>query len=572
MSTQEVSKIVNVVSFKVDQNSYSQAVKKIKQVASVFTKYQNQNKTATEQGRRIANLNTKATTAATRAEIRQQKVRKETLRADNVRYQQQIKSNSDFQKGLQKINMAFLQGNIGFKERSAAIGALTRQYRQLNSTASKHNSIAGGIKGIAGRAVGTAIGTGVAGAAFLGTAGYAANRGFSTVKDQGQQFEKMNIMLNNVFKERAVEISNKIAELAYKNGRDIVDVGQSLTQFVALMKPLGDNVDKSIGMFQKYQDMISSYGLDKEEAKGFMTQWTQALSQNTLDSYNEAMRQWNPYLKSDFEKWIKDKKGINNFLDNITGGKKYSLKTLMDEYLTANSGLYSTGAAGFKASSLANDARASNQISVAIYRIFESSGFKEAMKATTDILNYWGLLLESNASKIGEIFGNLYSVVRDLSKDGFEQLSQWLKELSKEDIKGYFGDLKTSMVQFADVMKRLVSFLDSVLPKKSGADEKGQYYIKREKYWLDQGYSGKEAGRLAEGEMRKQYQLGFTVPTLENSLVRMNAQNNSSSNHKATLDLKINTEINQPKINEYVWASIAEDKTRDFNMLLNGFN
>ncbi|PPA31591.1 hypothetical protein C3737_05365 [Aeromonas jandaei] len=164
MSTQEVSKLVNVITFKVD-NSYSQALKKIKTVASAFTKYQNQSKSAMDQGRRIANLNTKATTAATRAEIRQQKVRKETLRADNVRYQQQIKSNSDFQKGLQKINMAFLQGNIGFKERSAAIGALTRQYRQLNSTASKHNRIAGGIKGIAGRAVGTAIGTGVAGAA-----------------------------------------------------------------------------------------------------------------------------------------------------------------------------------------------------------------------------------------------------------------------------------------------------------------------------------------------------------------------------------------------------------------------
>lgn len=517
-----------------------------------------------EQGRRAAGMQAKASDKATRAEIRASRTRKQTLKADQIKYRDQIKSNAEFQKGLQKINMQFLQGTLSFKERAASIGRLTKQYRQLNSQAATHNRLSG-VKGIVGRVGATAAGTAAVGAGVIGAGGYAAQQGFNSVKSKGQQFEQLDIILNNVFKERAVEISNRIATLANKNGRDILDLGNSLVEFAALMKPLGNTVDDSLTIFQKYQDMIATYGLDKEQSKGFMTQWSQALAQNTLDSYVEAMRQWNPQLKANFETWIKDKKGINDFLDNITGGKKYNLKKMMDEYLTVNSGHYAQGAAGYKKSSMSNDARASNSVSVALYRIFESGGFQRAMESASNIVRYWGNLLETNAGKIGDVFGNLYGITEDLSKQGFQELSDWLKALTKEDIQGYFGDLKNSMMQFADVMRRLFAFLDSVLPKQTISDQKGQYYIQREKYWLDQGYSGQEAGRFADGEMRKQFNLGFTVPTLENSLVRMSARN-QTTNHQATLDLKINTEVNQPKLDQYVWATIKENDNRNFNL------
>ncbi|WP_338429383.1 hypothetical protein V3429_02220 [Aeromonas jandaei] len=572
MTDQTVSKIVNIVSFKTDNNSYNAALKKIRRVAGAFSAATNQYNKSMAAGKQIAGSQAKAQDKLIRAEIKANKTRRDILKADQIRYKDQIKNNSEFHKGLQRVNNEFLRGTLSFKERSAQIGQLNKQYKALNNNASKHNSLTNGVRKIGSRIASGASTMALGGAAMVGGTAYAANRGYNTIKDTGQQFEALTIGLMNTFGNRAVEISQKIAEMARLNGSPIVDLGNNLVEFVSLMKPLGLSIDDSIKRFQQTQDAMQSYGIGGERAAGFQTQLTQLLDQGTLDSFKEAFA-WAPQLRADLLQYVQKSMGVSqkDFLGGLTNGK-FDFKKIWFDFLNANSKKYSSMSSLFKQSSMANDARASNQVSIAIYRIFESSGFKQAMKATTDILNYWGILLESNASKIGEIFGNLYSVVRDLSKDGFEQLSQWLKELSKEDIKGYFGDLKTSMVQFADVMKRLVSFLDSVLPKKSGADEKGQYYIKREKYWLDQGYSGKEAGRLAEGEMRKQYQLGFTVPTLENSLVRMNAQNNSSSNHKATLDLKINTEINQPKINEYVWASIAEDKTRDFNMLLNGFN
>lgn len=569
MTDQTVSKIVNLITFKTDNNSYNAALKKIRRVAGAFSAATNQYNKSMAAGKQIAGSQAKAQDKLIRAEIMANKTRRDTLKADQIRYKDQIKNNSEFHKGLQRVNNEFLRGTISFKERSAQIGQLNKQYRALNSNASKHNSI---IKGFGSRIASGAVGMAAGGTALLGASGYAATRGFDRVKAEGQSYEALVISLRNTFGNETVAVSNIIRQIATEGGRDLLETGQQLVNYVSIVKSLGIDTTQAIDMFKKQTNMTASYGMSKDAVAGFQYGLVQTMASNTLEDFKQ-FTDWSPQIKADLLKFISDTMGISQkeFMSNLTNGK-YNFRDIWLQFVEASAPRYAQMAQGYKNSSMAQDARAGNAISIAIYRIFESSGFKEAMKATTDILNYWGLLLESNASKIGEIFGSLYSVVRDLSKDGFEQLSQWLKELSKEDIKGYFGDLKTSMVQFADVMKRLVSFLDSVLPKKSGADEKGQYYIKREKYWLDQGYSGKEAGRLAEGEMRKQFQLGFTVPTLENSLVRMNAQNNSSSNHKATLDLKINTEINQPKINEYVWASIAEDKTRDFNMLLNGFN
>lgn len=568
MSIQEVSKLVNVITFKVD-NSYSQALKKIKQVAGAFSKYQNQTKQAMDQGRKIAALNTKATTAATRGEIRQQKVRKETLRADNIKYKQTLNNNKEFRAQLQKINSEFLKGNTSFKERAAQIGQLNKQYRVLNNNASKHNSLTNGIRKIGSRIASGASTMALGGAAMVGGTAYAANRGYNTIKDQGQQFEALTIGLMNTFGNRAVEISQKIAEMARLNGSPLIDLGNNLVEFVSLMKPLGLSIDDSIKRFQQTQDAMQSYGIGGERAAGFQTQLTQLLDQGTLDSFKEAFA-WAPQLRADLLQYVQKEMGVsqNTFLGGLTNGK-FDFKKIWFDFLNANSNKYSSMSSLFKQSSMANDSRASNQVSIAIYRIFESSGFKQAMKATTDILNYWGILLESNASKIGQIFGSLYSIVRDLSKDGFEQLSQWLKELTANDIKSYFGELKNSMTQFMSVMKRLISFLDAVLPKSSGADEKGQFYIEREKYWLNQGYSGKEAGRLAEGEMRKQFQLGFTVPTLENSLVRLNAQNTSPqiSNFAGKLKLDIETNIKQDSMSDFFDLKFNDAQTQIFNTM-----
>lgn len=569
MTDQTVSKIVNLITFKTDNNSYNAALKKIRRVAGAFSAATNQYNKSMATGKQIAGSQAKAQDKLIQQTIKANKTRRDSLKADQIRYKDQIKNNSEFHKGLQRVNNEFLRGTISFKERAAAVGQLNKQYRALNNNASKHNSLTNGVRKIGSRIASGAVGMAAGGTALLGASAYAATRGFDRVKAEGQSYEALTIGLMNTFGNRAVEISQKIAEMARLNGSPLIDLGNNLVEFVSLMKPLGLSIDDSIKRFQQTQDAMQSYGIGGERAAGFQTQLTQTLDQGTLDSFKEAFA-WAPTLRADLLQYVQKEMGVSqkDFLGGLTNGK-FDFKKIWFDFLNANSNKYSSMSSLFKQSSMANDARASNQISIAIYRIFESSGFKQAMKATTDILNYWGILLESNADKIGQIFGSLYSIVRDLSKDGFEQLSQWLKELTANDIKSYFGELKNSMTQFMSVMKRLISFLDAVLPKSSGADEKGQFYIEREKYWLNQGYSGKESGRLAEGEMRKQFQLGFTVPTLENSLVRLNAQNTSPqiSNFAGKLKLDIDATIKQDSMSDFFDLKFNDAQTQIFNTM-----
>lgn len=455
-----VAKLINEVSFKINNNEYKKCQDRIKRMAGLWNKSTNQYTKSMAQGKAIATANLKTHDKLARAEIRSQRVRKETLRADNVRFSQQIKSNSEFQKGLQKINMAFLQGNIGFKERSAQIGQLNKQYRQLNQQASKHNGIVGGIKSIAGRAAGGVAGTAILGAGVVGAGGYAAQQGFNTVKATGQQFEGLNVKLDNVFGTRATEISNTIAAMSQKMGQPIIELGNQLVDSVNIMKALGVNTDEAIKLFELQTNATAD--LTNQQKEFFNYGASQMLASNSWEDFKQAFDNATGLRTSLFE-YVQKKYGVdqNTFKNNITNGR-FNLKEIWFGFLKDTQDFYAARAARFQNSSMANDARSGNNLSLAIYRIFESSGFKQAMKASTDIVNYWSSLLESNSSKIGEIFGNLYSIARDLSKDGFGELSKWLQELKKEDITGYFSELKTSMQQFSDIMKRLVSFLGKV--------------------------------------------------------------------------------------------------------------
>jgi len=126
------------------------------------------------------------------------------------------------------------------------------------------------------------------------------------------------------------------------------------------------------------------------------------------------------------------------------------------------------------------------------------------MQAGAKIVSDWAALLESNASKIGEIFGNLYNIVGELSNQGFKDLSKWLQELTAEDIKNYFKDAKTSISEFLSALKSLAAFINDVLPdrfvsnkqstsvpaaqrKNYDADKYGKVYVQKEKELLNSG-------------------------------------------------------------------------------------
>jgi len=254
---------------------------------------------------------------------------------------------------------------------------------------------------------------------------------------------------------------------------------------------------------------------------------------------------------------------------NLTNGK-YSLKDTWFKFLNANSNKYAGMSAKFKSSSMANDARVGNELSIAIYRIFESSGFKTAMQAGAKIVSDWAALLESNASKIGEIFGNLYNIVGELSNQGFKDLSKWLQELTAEDIKNYFKDAKTSISEFLSALKSLAAFINDVLP----ADKYGKVYVQKEKELLNSGLDPSAAARQAEKfalqAALKIPQTTFKVPSFQDNLVSSRViRSESVSNFSGKLNLQIDANVNESEFNKFVDFKIKDNNDMQLNLLTN---
>lgn len=594
MTDQVISKLVNQVSFKIDNKSWKDAQNKIKRLAGMWHKSSNQFSKAMEAGRRAAGTEQKAHKRTELALIRQQKSKKETLRADNIRHEQAIKQSLQFRQQLQKTNMSFLQGKISARERAASISQLTNQYRQLNTQATqynKHSRSMGAIKGVS-RGLGAVTRLGVAGAAAGVVGGsLVAHSQFNKVKGEGQQLESLIIQLQNTFGDRAQEISTIMRNMADANGAPILEFGNNLIEFVSLMRPLGVSVDDAIKKFQQTQDAMQSYGIGGERAAGFQQQLTQALDQGSLDSFKESFA-WAPQLRADLLAYVEKEMKIKpkDFMANLTNGK-YSLKDTWFKFLNANSNKYAGMSAKFKSSSAAQDARVGNELSIAIYRIFESSGFKTAMQAGAKIVSDWAKLLESNASKIGEIFGNLYSIVGELSNQGFEDLSKWLQELTAEDIKNYFKDMKSSVSEFLQALKSLAAFINDVLPdrfvsnkqstsvpaaqrKNYDADKYGKVYVQKEKELLNSGLDPSAAARQAEKfamqAALKIPQTTFKVPSFQDNLVSSRViRSESVSNFSGKLNLQIDANVNESEFNKFVDFKIKDNNDMQLNLLTN---
>lgn len=587
------TKIVNTVAFKIDNKSWKDAQNKIKRLAGLWHKSSNQFSKAMEAGRRAAGTEQKAHKRTELALIRQQKSKKETLRADNIRHAQAIKQSLQFRQQLQKTNMSFLQGNISAKERAASISQLTKQYRQLNSAAgqyNKHSRNMGAIKGVS-RGLGAVTRLGVAGAAAgVGIGGFVAQNQYNKIKEQGQDFEGMKISFQNTFGDRWIEISSIARKIADDAGADILETGKALTNYVSIVKSLGIETDQAIELYKKQSNMTASYGMSKDQVAGFQYGLMQTLASNTLEDFKQAM-DWTPQIKADLLKFVKDTMGISQkeFMGNLTNGK-YNFKDIWLKFVEATSPKYAQMSAKFKSSTMAQDARVGNELSIAIYRIFESSGFKSAMQAGSAIVQDWSKLLESNATKIGEIFGNLYTIVGQLSKQGFEDLSKWLQELTADDIKTYFKDMKSGVSEFLQALKSLAAFINDVLPdrfvsykqstsvpesqrKNYDADTYGKAYVSKERELLTSGLDPNAAARQAE-QFALQQALKIPQPTIPQSAISFNARGSSfngggniPSSFTGKLDLKINAEVNEQGFSKFVDYRIDNNMQQTINLI-----
>lgn len=580
-----ISKILNQVSFKIDNKSWKDAQNKIKRLAGMWHKSSQGFSKAMEQGRRASTLQAKATDRQTRTELKAYRNRKTTIKADQIRHGDLIKSNIDFRKQLQKTNWEFLKGSLSAKERAATIGALTKQYRSLNQQASRYNQSSkalGAIKSVR-QGVGSVTRLGVAvGAAGVAAGAAVGHQQFNKVKGAGQQYEALTIGLMNTFQDRAKEVSDIIARMANQNGTGLIDLGNNLVDFVSLMKPLGVGVDDAIKKFQQTQDAMQSYGISGERAAGFQQQLTQSLDQGTLDSFKEAFA-WAPQLRADLLAYVENEMKIKpkDFMANLTNGK-YSLKDTWFAFLNANASKYASMSSKFKQSSMANDERSSNALSIAIYRIFESSGFKDAMKFANKVVMSWANTLDSNADKIGSVFGNLYKIASELGDGAFKSLSNWLSELTAEDIRTYFEDAKTSISDFLLAIKSLAQFINSILPdyftqnkqstsvsdsdrNKYDADVYGKAYVEQERRLLNSGLDPSAAARGAEQFALQQalrvQQPTFKAPSFEDNLVssRVIRSQPQPSNFSGKLSLKIDTEVNKKGFADFVDYRIQDN-------------
>lgn len=590
MSTIEVSKLVNIVDFKLHNKNYNDCLKKIRKMAGAWNVASSGFSKAMAQGKKAATGQQKAISATTRAEIRQQRTRKATLRADNIRFKDTLNQHKQFKAELQAINASFLKGTLSFKERSARVGQLTKQYRQLNSQAATHNRLSG-VKGIVGRVAGSMATTSVVGAGVLGASAYGAHQGYNNIKTEGQSYESLLISLKNTFGEEATAVSSIIRQIATESGRDLLDTGNQLVNYVSIVKSLGIGVNKAIAMFQKQTNMTASYGMSKDQVGGFQYGLMQTMSSNTLEDFKQTM-DWSPQIKADLLKFIKDSMGISQkeFMGNLTNGK-YNFKDTWLKFVEASAPRYAKMAQGYKQSSMAADARASNAVSIALFRVFESSGFKVAMESASKIITSWANLLESNADKVGQIFGNLYSVAQELSNDAFKGMDVWLKEITAQDIKQYFSETKEGLQSFIDVMKRLVSFLDSILPdsfkqqvqssKVKDKDrsnynsvEYGMAYIEEERRLLNSGMEPSIAAQRAEifaqqvSRIIQPPKLSFTPQNAPSNYVMRSSQNTQSipSNFSGKLVLDVEANVKQQGFSEFVDMRIDNNNLKILNV------
>ncbi|TFF73864.1 hypothetical protein DRM94_14305 [Aeromonas taiwanensis] len=588
-----ISKILNQVSFKIDNKSWKDAQNKIKRLAGMWHKSSQGFSKAMEQGRRASTLQAKATDRQTRTELKAYRNRKTTIKADQIRHGDLIKSNIDFRKQLQKTNWEFLKGSLSAKERAATIGALTKQYRQLNSAAGQYNKQSrnmGAIKGVS-RGLGAVTRLGVAGAAAgVVGGGFVAQNQYNKIKEQGQDFEGMKISFQNTFGDRWIEISSIARKIADDAGADILETGKALTNYVSIVKSLGIETDQAIELYKKQSNMTASYGMSKDQVAGFQYGLMQTLASNTLEDFKQAM-DWTPQIKADLLRFVKDTMGISQkeFMGNLTNGK-YNFKDIWLKFVEATSPKYAQMSAKFKSSSIANDKRVGNELSIAIYRIFESSGFKTAMQAGAKIVQDWAKLLESNSLKIGEIFGNLYSIVGELSKQGFEDLSKWLQELTAEDIKNYFKDMKSSVSEFLQALKALAAFINDILPndrfvsykqstsvpesqrKNYDADTYGKAYVSKERELLNSGLEPSAAARGAE-QFALQQALKIPQPTILQNSISFNPRSAGingggvPSNFSGKLNLKIDAQVNKDEFNNFVDFKIHDNNMMQLNLL-----
>lgn len=366
------------------------------------------------------------------------------------------------------------------------------------------------------------------------------------IKQTGQQFESIVASAVNAFGQQdAMKVLQEGTRISQKYGSSLIDTSESLINFIALMATFGDSVEKSVKIFEQQQTALNFFGLKQQEQVGFLQQASQAFASNTLDAYQEAFRQWAPRMKADFETWLKNNKGIQDFTEGLTNNK-YNLKNLFGEYLGANSARFEQGAKLVSSGSAANEQRALNKLTQSIGMVFVSSGFTSALEYSNKLLISFAGFLNNNSEKIGKVF----EIVNKGLLEGTEKLLTFLSKLTTADIETFGKKLTDGVSMFYDIMVRLYNFLDKWLPKSEAPLTSEQISQSKQRHslrgaqtsnWQNNTYS--PALQIKELTKPKTIPQVLNSPVVHLNLKVENAKNLDESKLAEQLNFRIKQEV-----------------------------
>lgn len=92
MTSITVSKLINEIGFKLNQSEYRKAQDKIKRMAGLWSKTTSQVTKSMDAGKRIANVQQKQIKDTSRAQLKAYRQRQQTIRADQIKFAEQIKN------------------------------------------------------------------------------------------------------------------------------------------------------------------------------------------------------------------------------------------------------------------------------------------------------------------------------------------------------------------------------------------------------------------------------------------------------------------------------------------------
>lgn len=268
-TTIEVGKIVNIVSFKIDQNSYNRALKAIRRLSSEWGRATAKMSGAMAQGRAISGggmrqsrssgnssfrgppqfspgQNTRAQNKAARMQAQQGNRAESTIKSGMIGRDASFLAS--YSKQIANLNAQLRAGSITTGMYNKNLNAMARDFRKASGEGRGFNSTLHELRG-----------------SFVAlTASYTAFAGGAAVMRTGQMFQGIEASMS-MTSDNATEAGQKLEFLrneAYRLGLDLKVAAQGFTQMNVAGKEILDNQQMQ-SLFTGFSEYATALGVDQ---------------------------------------------------------------------------------------------------------------------------------------------------------------------------------------------------------------------------------------------------------------------------------------------------------------------